>query len=274
MPAPGESKTISALSGCVREAIPRERRQTRYEVPPCLSPLSPALNRGEPRAEPRRGRQRGPGEGDSSAQHRGHLRSAPWTVPRQHRGQLPISTADSVLPRPPPARSSGAGTGWWLCRTRWVRSAGGSPPHTSPGRRRRSRPWDGRGLDCVWAGRKRCALPAAGASELVYSDLNAGKEKWMRKYSTPCDFIIGTERWICVRVSRGKGSAFTLLVYFFPVSPLRKWKLGKLEWELASVAIGSVARRMERGLAAVSWGLIGVWYQMKRKQPAPLRSPV
>lgn len=235
-----------------------------------------AQGRAAPRAAagPRGGRQLRSAPRTSPLSTADSSPSAPRPAPRQHRGQLPVSTADSVLPRPPPARSSGAGTGWRLCRTRWVRSAGGSPPHTSPGRRRRSRPWDGRGLDCVWAGRKRRALPAAGASELVYSDLNAGKEKWMRKYSTPCDFIIGTERWICVRVSRGKGSAFTLLVYFFPVSPLRKWKLGKLEWELASVAIGSVARRMERGLAAVSWGLIGVRYQMKRKQPAPLRSPV
>lgn len=60
------------------------------------------------------------------------------------------------------------------------------------------------------------------------------------------------DRKINTCMFRGKGSACTPLVYFFSCYPLRKWKPGKPEGELASVATENVARRLGGGWAAVS----------------------
>jgi len=186
MPTPSEHKTVSALSGRTREALSLERRRTRHNKPPSLSPLSLALSRAEP----------------LRSQGRAMLRAASWGGGDQCGGELlpaprraPLSTAESSLPPAPRAAPCPShprpaapawGTGGWLRWGRWLTGLRvPSPRFQAQGSRLR----DGRGPGCVSPCGKGDALTATGASELVYSDSNAGREKWMRKYSNSCNYL-------------------------------------------------------------------------------------
>lgn len=141
----------------------------------------------------------------SSDQHR----SAPWSAPAQRRpcpgplgaprcgeqpGALPGGCLRSTVgadPTPSDEEDDQAPKGW-----------AGSRPHPALQEMRCS--------DCHWS---------FGA---CLFRLNAGKETWIRKYSTACDFITGMERSIRVCVCSGGKEVHSLYwcVFFFLLAPL------------------------------------------------------